>query len=276
VPHEIAHRFGSAWRIALRLTALNIRAQLEYRGEFLLGVAIGAVWQISVIVFASVLLTRFPGMGGWASGEVLLIASMRLLSHGLQVLIFGRLTWMPMFMYGGLIDAYLLRPMPVYRQVQLAFFPPNAIGDLGVAVMLFAGAISRVDVAWTPGRIGYLVAAVIGGTLMEAAIFTTLASVSLHAPATLYWSVWLEDLLATFGNYPLSILPRLVGGVLTFLLPIAFIAYFPAAVITGHQNTVGVPAMLAAAAPLIGLVAFVASRRLFLVSLRHYKGMGSN
>jgi viologen exporter family transport system permease protein len=272
----ITHRFGRAWWVALRLTALNFRAQLEYRAEFIFNVAIGAVWQISVIVFATVLLTRFPGMGGWASSEVLLIASMRLLGHGLQVLVLGRVTWMPMFVHMGLIDAYLLRPMPVYRQVQLAFFPTNAIGDLGVAIILFAGALSLVDVTWTPGLLGYLLAGIIGGMLMEAAILTAMGAVAMHAPATMHWSVWVEDLFATFGNYPLSILPRFVAELLTFVLPIAFIAYLPAAVITGHLDSVGVPAWLAAGAPLVGLLAYLASRRLWLVSLRRYEGQGAS
>ena len=71
-----------AARVVWRITKLNFKARLEYRGEFLMGVAIGAIWQVSIIVFASVLLTRFPGLGGWSSSDVLLIASMRMLAHG--------------------------------------------------------------------------------------------------------------------------------------------------------------------------------------------------
>jgi ABC-2 type transport system permease protein len=229
-----------------------------------------------VIVFATVLLGQFPGMSGWSSGEVLLIASMRLLSHGLYVLIFGRITWTTFFVQSGLIEVFHMRPMPVFRQVQLAYFPPNAIGDLGVAITLFAGALVRVDVDWTPARAGYLIAAVVGGMLMEASIFTVLGSVSIHAPTGLYWSTWLEDLLATVGNYPLAILPRFAADLLTFVLPLAFIAYFPAAVITGHQDSLGVPGLLAAAAPLIGLASFVASRQVWLFSLRRYKGVSTS
>lgn len=268
-------RTRRAWRIALRLTALNLRAQMEYRVEFLLNVAVGAIWQISVILFATVLLTRFPGMGGWSSGEVLLLAGMRLLSHGLQVLFFSRVTWVYYATYSGQLEAFLLRPMPVYRQVQLQYFPTNAIGDLAVAVTLFAGAVWRVDVDWTPVLAGYLVAALVGGMLMEAAVMTVLSAIGLHAPTTQYWTVWVEEVLATLGSYPLSILPKLVGNLLTFALPLAFVSYFPAAVITGHQDTLGVPALLAAAAPLVGLLAFVASHRLWKVSLRHYKGIAS-
>jgi len=52
--------------------------------------AIGAVWQVSVIVFATVLLTLFTRMGGWDSSDVLLILATRMPAHGLFVLFLGR------------------------------------------------------------------------------------------------------------------------------------------------------------------------------------------
>lgn len=262
-------------RLFWRITLLNLRARMEYRSEFILGIGVGAVWQISIVVFATVLLTRFPGMGGWDTEDVLLMASMRLLSHGLFVLLLGRVTWLSIIVQMGQIDAYLLRPMPVHRQVQLAFFNVNAIGDLLVAVCLFAGALSVADVDWTPARVAYLVVALAGGVLMEGAIGTALSSAALHAPATSYWSMWLDELITSFANYPLHILPGLVRDAFTFVLPLAFVAYLPAAVLTGHLDTLAVPGWLAVGAPVVGLLAYLASRWLWSVSLRHYKGMGT-
>lgn len=272
-PLSRVRRTTRAWQVAWRITRLNFRAQLEYRAEFLMMVAIGAIWQISIIVFAAVLLTRFPGLGGWSSADVLLIAGMRMLSHGLYVLVFGRVTFMTFLVQEGRIDPCLIRPMPVYRQVQLTSFPVNAIGDLAVAVSMFAAAIGRSSLDWTPGRIAYLAAGVVGGMLVEAALFTALSSAAFHFPASFYWSQWMEELMGTFGSYPLSILPKVASGAFTFVLPLAFIAYFPAGVLTGHGTSLGVPEMLAAASPLIGLVAFVLSRLLWNWSLSRYSGV---
>jgi ABC-2 type transport system permease protein len=262
-----------ALRIAWRITRLNFRAQLEYRTEFLMMIAIGAIWQVSVIVFATVLLTRFTGMGGWDSSEVLLIPATRMLAHGLMVLLLGRVHFIGRQIQEGQIDVYLLRPMPVHRQVQLAYFPTNAIGDLTVATGLMVGAISRSHLDWTSGRISYLVAAVVGGMLLEAALFTAVAAASLRFPTADYWSRWLEELLGTFGSYPLNVLPKAVGGFLTFGLPLAFVAYFPAAVLTGHGHDTGVPYWLAAASPLLGVLAYLAARLLWRWSLDHYTGV---
>lgn len=262
-----------AVRIAWRITVLNFRAQLEFRTEFLLMIAIGAIWQVSVIVFATVLLSRFTGMGGWDSSEVLLIPATRMLAHGLFVLVLGRMHFVGRQIQEGRIDIYLVRPMPVHRQVQLAYFPTNAIGDLTVAAGLMAGALSRSDLDWTAGRISYLVAAVIGGMLLEAALFTAVASAALRFPAADYWSRWLEELLGTFGSYPLNVLPRAVGGFLTYGLPLAFVAYFPAAVLTGHGHDTGVPYWLAALSPLVGVLAYLGARLLWRWSLGHYAGV---
>ncbi|MFE4631651.1 ATP-binding cassette domain-containing protein, partial [Streptomyces mirabilis] len=56
---------------------------------------------------------------------------------------------------------------------------------------------------------------------------------------------------------------RDIGGFLTFGLPLAFVAYFPAAVLTGHGGDSGVPYWLAAASPLVGLLAYLGARLLW-------------
>jgi ABC-2 type transport system permease protein len=158
--------------------------------------------------------------------------------------------------------------------VQLAVFPANGLGDLAVGFSLFAGAIVRSGLDWTPGRIAYLAAAVAGGTLVISAVFTAISAAALHFPAAWYWSLWVGEVTATFGSYPLSILPKAVGGLLTWVLPIAFIAYLPVGVLTGHGQSLGVPVAVAAGAPLVALGLYIASRILFNWSLRHYSGLG--
>ncbi|WP_377270076.1 ABC transporter permease [Peterkaempfera sp. SMS 1(5)a] len=266
-------RAARAWHVAWRITRLNFRSQLEYRAEFMMTIALGVVWQLSVIVFAAVLLARFPGLGGWTSADVLLIAGMRMFSHALHVLVLGRLNSLSFLMQEGVIDSYLLRPMPVYRQLQLSSFPSNGLGDLAVGVAMFSVAVHASPLSWTAGRVAFLAAGVVGGVLVEGAIGTAVAAASLHYPATSYWGSWVDELMATFGSYPLSILPRAVSGAFTFVLPLAFIAYLPAGVLTGHSASLGAPVWLAAASPLVGLAAYAVALRLWNWSLRHYTGV---
>jgi ABC-2 type transport system permease protein len=265
--------FAAAWKLALRIAGLSFRAELEYRANFVTNVIFGIAWQSATIIFATVLLSSFQGMGGWSSHQVLLIVSMRTLSHGLYALIFDRNYLLEMLIQDGRLETFLLRPMRVYRQIQLAVFPTSAIGDLLVGVSMFTWAVSVSGLHWTPTRIAYLASEVIGGMLMEAAMATTLAGLLLRYPATMAWNAWIEDLAGTFGSYPLNIFPRPITSALTFVLPLAFIAYFPAAVLTRHTGGLNVPAAVAAAAPLICLGAYVCTRLLWNARLRRYTGV---
>jgi ABC-2 type transport system permease protein len=265
--------YATAWQLAFRIARLCFQAELEYRADFVIGIALGVAWQTSVIVFVAVLLGRFPGMAGWPSHAVFLIAAMRMLSHGVYAFLFDRNYYLATLVQEGRLEAFLLRPMPVFRQIQLAVFPTNALGDLLVGAAMFTWAAWGIDLRWTLLRACYLAAGLTGGVLVEAAVSTVLASFLLRFPATSAWNSWIEELIGTFGNYPLGFLPRLVRSAFTFVLPLAFIAYFPAAVLTGRTSGLAVPRALAVAAPAIGLAAFIGARLAWKASLRRYPGV---
>ncbi len=50
-----------------------------------------------------------------------------------------------------------------------------------------------------------------------------------------------DTVFVTFGPYPLSVLPRRVSYLLTFVLPLAFAAYLPAALLLGRTSDLYVP-----------------------------------
>jgi ABC-2 type transport system permease protein len=266
--------FRRAWWVALRISRLNFQAQTQYRIDFASSILLGIVWQSSVLVFVGIVLARFPGIGGWDAGGVLLIAAIRLLSHGIETAIFSPLWWVGDQVGEGLIDIYLVRPLPVYRQVLLSRFPTNAIGDFVGGLLLFGLALSRLHLDWTPARIGYVVAAVIGGVGVEAALATLLASASLLVMIGRAPFQWLDSVLGSFGNYPLRILPVPARQILTFVIPIAFVGYLPAAVLTGRADTTGIAQWLAYGAPAVGVALYIGSRLVWSVALRKYGSVG--
>ena len=258
----------------LRVTRMNLKAQTAYRSEFVLGLLFGLVWQGSMILFAGVLLLRFPGLGGWKQGDVLLIASMRLVSHSLYVAGFSNIGQLSMTVQEGRMDGFLLRPMPVYRQVLLSKFQVNSFGDLLAGAGIFVVALYRLDAAWTPAKALYLVCGILGGTMIEAGLQTLLAIASLRFTGMFTWTSWVDQMISTFGNYPLNVLPSPAKDALTFVLPVAFVAYLPAAVITGRTASTGLPLWLTLAAPALGVGFFLAAKATWYRSLRLYQSVG--
>lgn len=257
-----------------RINKLNLKAQAAYRGEFVLGLLFGLVWQGSMILFAGVLLLRFPGLGGWKQGDVLLIASMRLVSHSIYIALFSNIANLSMFIQEGRMDGWLLRPMRVFRQVLLTQFRVNSFGDMLAGAGVFVLAVFKLHIAWTPATVLYILAGIVGGTMVEAAIQTLLAIAALRFTGMFTWTSWIDQMISTFGNYPLNVLPSPVMDALTFVFPVAFIAYLPAAVVTGHTASTGLPVWITAASPAIGVAFFFGAKAIWYRSLRYYESVG--
>jgi hypothetical protein len=136
--------------LTLRFIKLSIKAALEYRTDFIFMIAVGIIWQVTVVAFATVVITRFPGLGGWSAGDVLLVASVRLAGHTFASGFFIGLRQVSELTAEGKIDAFLLRPLPVYRQVMLNYFHMPEFGGLAVVAVMFAAAVRMVDLDWTP------------------------------------------------------------------------------------------------------------------------------
>lgn len=257
-----------------RFITLSIKSALEYRADFFFMISVGAIWQVTIAAFATVLITRFPGLGGWESGAVLLIAAVRMAGHLLAAALFMGTRQVAGLTMEGRIDAFLLRPMPVYRQVMLNSFHVPVLGDIVVTGLMMATAVRFLTLDWTAWRIGYLVLAVLGVMLLEAAVQTFLGSLALRHPTAKLWQEWTEDLMGTFGNYPLHILPGVARAVFVYVLPIGFCGYLPVAFLTGNTARLPVPVWVAAASPAISLILFLAALGWWTVRLRGYESVG--
>jgi ABC-2 type transport system permease protein len=262
-------------RVVRKVTALNFRARMEYRGDFVVSVAFGILWQTSTLMFASVLLTRFKGgLGSFPADGVLLLIGIRLLAHGLYVLCFSNLAYLPIHVDEGRMDGYFLRPVSLFTQLLLSQFNVNAIGDIAVGATTLGFAMELLHVQWPIGTLLYLAVAVVSGALVEGAIQLMLACLLLRSPGSRVLGQWVDELMATFGNYPLSILPAVVVGLFTFALPLAFVAYFPTEVLLGIAPTHGVMSVVTAWSPVVGFGLFVLALRVWRYSVRHYHSAG--
>ena len=76
------------------------------------------------------------------------------------------------------------------------------------------------------------------------------------------------------GNYPLRVLPFPARIALTYVLPVAFIGYLPAAVLTRCVGSAGVLPWLAVGWRLVGLGLYVLARYVWFLGLRSYDSAG--
>ncbi|MDT0405290.1 ABC transporter permease [Streptomyces edwardsiae] len=268
-----ARRVGRL-RLAAVIVRAGLRSQLANRADFAMAVANGVTYQITVLLFATVIFSRFSSLGGWGLGEILLISSIRMLGHGLYMLLFGNLGLIPHLLREGRFEAFRTRPAPVLLQVFTYEAPINALGDLVVAGASLTVCLSLVDVTWSPAALCFLAVAVAAATVIELGLNLHIAGLVLRFRGSESLFFWLDNTAGNFGNYPLSVFPAVLQGAFTFGIPIAFAGYYPAAWLTGHAGTVPVSPVLVYLSPLVALLALLSGLAVWRRCLAWYSRNG--
>ena len=260
--------------IALTMWGASLRSELQYRANFVILTVMGVVWQCTGFAFIWVVLSRFHAVAGWTLGEVAFLYGLRLTMHALMGTLTGELFALEWKVRQGEFDRYLVRPVPPLLQIMCQRVVVSIFGDLIGGLVLFVAASTLVTIDWSPSALLYLVLALLGGALVELALrllFSALAFRFLSANA---FMGLIDTLFSNFGNYPLKIFGSVLEFLLTFGLPLAFMAYFPATVLLGRTGELRVSPIFAYGAPLAGVVWLTLAVLVFHHEMRYYQSSG--
>jgi ABC-2 type transport system permease protein len=262
-------------RLVRSMLAVDLRGRMQYRGDFAIWIVLGVLFQIAALVFVAVVVTHFGGIGGWSLAEVLLIVGIRLTAHAIFEMVFGnvgRVSWM---VRDGWFDRLLVRPASPLLQVIGTSFHVNGFGDLLVGLLALGAALPDVGIGQPVLAALQIIVVVVGSMLLEAGLQLALASTAFWFVRTDSLGWWLDDWGNTFSNYPVTVFPLVARFLLTWILPLALLGFFPAAAIMGRAGDVPFTPLLAWGAPVVGLLAFLGARIIWRVGIDHHRSTGT-
>ncbi|WP_310728624.1 ABC-2 family transporter protein [Streptomyces sp. N2A] len=256
------------------LVAAAFSAEFQYRGNLLINIAGGLFYQGVGLAFLWAVLERFGTIGGWGLDEITFLYGMRLMAHSLWATPGNQLIYVDEVIVGGEYDRYLVRPAPPLVQLLARRLRLTALGDLIGGVALLAFASSRAPVDWSPAAAGYLVLAIIGGALVEGALQLAACALAFTMKKTMPIRLTIDTVFNDFGNYPLKIFGSAASFGLTFLFPLAFVAYLPATMLLNREEELAVPSWLGWGAPAAGVLLMYAAYRFWVWQSRSYESSG--
>jgi ABC-2 type transport system permease protein len=250
------------------------RSQSEYRANFLVGNA--ANFYTYFLVYANfwILTQKFGSLGGWTFDEVSLLYSLNLLTYALA----GILFWYSIYhleeaIIRGDLDRYLVRPRGVITQLVCQQFGFSFMGQVLAVLTFLIPCLARLPASQTPGKWLYLGCAVLGGCLLQAGAVILVGALSFWITRTLDIGDVFYYSLRGFVNYPLNMFPAFIQIGLTFVFPWAFINYYPALILLNKARTAP-EIVLGWLAPLVGLLFFLFSLKIFHSGLKRYTSAG--
>lgn len=232
---------------------------------------IGAMELASVLV----LFGQVHQMGGFGLAEVALMYGLSGTAFSLGDLAVGHIELLPQYVRSGTFDALLLRPLGTLSQLITSDITLRRLGRTVQAVAVLVYALLRNDIHWNLQRVVLVVVTPVAGGMIFGSVFVAACCIT-------FWVIDGREFAnaftyggSTMTSYPMNIFGTWVRRFFTFVIPAAFVAYFPALAILGRPDPLGFPTAVQWSGPVAAVASVLAASLLWRVAVRHYKGAGS-
>lgn len=251
--------------------ALLAQARLSYRADFFVQVGSDLLLQAVDLAFLAVVFSRVQALGGWSFGEALFIYGFFLIPFALFNASFAALSDVGgRYVVGGELDRILTRPLHSLLQVQLEVLRPQALNGVLLGVVVLAIASARLGFTWTGLDVLAALAGILGAWLLYGGLWVAVASTSFWTQERGIGFFPLAYNTINFSRYPMTLYPATVRFVLTFVLPYAFLAFYPAAGLLRGEY-----ALLGGLTLPVGVGVFALGLLVWHRGLARYEGAGS-
>lgn len=256
-----------------RIARLWARASLAYPASF---------WMLAVSSFLTtgldfvgiaILFHNVDALGGFGLREVAFLYGATGLGIAAADFLVGRIERLGQMIRTGRLDVMMTKPVPLLVQICADEFAPRRLARIVQSAIVFGYGCGVVD--WTASRVLVATLMVVSGSLIFVGLFVSFACLQ-------FWTTDAAETANAFtygGNaltqYPLTVFPSEIVKALTFVLPLAFVNWYPALYVLDRPDPFGLPQWLQPASPVAAALVMVATWLVWRAGVRHYRSTGS-
>ncbi len=256
--------------IFLQYASQYLKTRLTYRVDTIVEIFSDLLLQAVNLVFILVVFGHTTLLSGWNRNEIIFIYGFFLVPYALFTSFFNIWDFNDRYIVKGELDRVLTRPIHSLFQIVMERMELESLFGIvtGLVIMYYAGINLGMSLAWYDFLLFIIM--VIGGALIYAGIFISLASIG-------FWSDSRTDIMpmmyniGNYGRYPVDIYHRVIRFILTWILPFAFVGVYPAAYFLKREEWY----YYAFLTPVMGVVFFSLAIVIWNAGVKRYRGAGN-
>jgi len=216
-----------------QLARMKIRARLQYRASLAIAWVAQAFGYAGVYSAIWIIVSRFERLGGWVWPEIALMLGFHIFAYAIGACFtFVQLRGMDELVRRGDFDALLVRPIHPWLYLVFSGFNIEYGGHIALGLLLMAWALPALEIAWSPGLLVQFILGIFSAALVTGSIFSAIGASALVLGRSrflfgIYFDFW------EIARYPLSVFAPVLQLTLLTVVPLAYMAYVPVAVLLG-------------------------------------------
>ena len=249
---------------------MNIKSQIEYKVSFIMD-ALSQFFIFFTYYFVIIaLFDKFSNIRGFNVYEVLLCFSIVHFGYAFTETFFRGVDKFENLIIDGSLDRFLVRPRGILFQVLCSKISLIKAFRMLQAVIIMVIAIVNLDVTWNISKVIVLILMLIASVLIFFGIFVLTASYCFITVQGLEVKNVFTDGGKHLAQYPISIYKKGIAFVFTFIIPYAFINYYPLIFFLDRTNNI-----LYMLSPLLVFLFLIPCLLSFKIGLKQYSSTGS-
>jgi ABC-2 type transport system permease protein len=253
----------------------RIKRNMQYRGKFLLDSVFFVFGYGTQALLMFFLVSRFETINGWKPMEVTMLFAYVLTSYTLANSFFNGIRWdLAENIRTGNFDQSMIKPLhPLLYEIAGSFSPYYFLHFfMSVGMILYCA--FQLSVHLTISTVIVLCMTILGGAFIQGAVqlfFSTLSFFLINNPFRENFYSNIRPMI----EYPISIFPRAVQLLLSTLLPMAFVSFYPAQHLLGKNDFLFFPPLVQYISLPVGVISLFLVSMFWNFSMKHYKSSGS-
>lgn len=262
----------------IEVTGYNIKMAFLMIVEYPANIA---GWMISnpiqfILGFATIrfVVAQFGQINGWNYGQLAFLYGISVISHALSMIFFVQGWFMGWFVIEGDFDRYLTRPLGVMYQFFFTNINVFGLTDLIPGILVFIYGCVKTGFTFTPLNTLSLLGMLIGATLIRGGIYLMLGSTSFYTKSPMDFGQYTQEIMDKSTMYPISMYPEAMQFVMTFIIPVGWVSFFPVSGLLGIEGSKY--GLLACGITMaVGILVMCVAGLFFKIGLRKYESAGN-
>lgn len=263
-------------KIIAQSLKMSMKVRMQYRLDTFIATLAVFIRESTGIIVIYLTLQKFDNLNTWTMDEMMFLYSLLFLTYSVVVVLFADLRDFSCMIREGRFDRRMLTPRGLLIQLisnNADLIAAAGHGTLGVLLFIFSA--GRVGVVWNFTTIMYYVFALMGGVLIQGGTMIFFSALSFYFVETnslrkiFYWE------MRKFAGYPIGIFNKLLQFIIVFIVPFAFVNYFPAQYLLRKPDGTDYPEFFMYIAPLVGIAVYLLAYLFWRISVKHYKSTGN-
>lgn len=256
-------------KLYFKFLAVHMKSAMAYKASFFLSCLGQMLITLNVYLGVIFLLDRFGTVGGYTLPELTLCFGCILLASSLATCfargfdVFNRILSQAHF------DRLLVRPRGLVFQVLCQEIKPAVAARVLQGILMLIYGIRAGEILWTAGRVFTLTAMVLCGGAVFFGVYLLYAALCFFTLQGLEVMNIFTNGVQEYGKYPFDVYGKGVLWLLTLLVPMALVQYWPLQYLLGRG-----PAWYGIL-PLASLVFLLPCAAAWRFGVAHYRSTGS-